>query len=98
VSDGGSNSSTGVTYSLTKDGNVITLNVWTGTCDTLDAALSGSDAKSVTIAYKVVPPDPGKVCNAMAVKSSVIVKLDGPLGERTVIDANTGATIALDTP
>jgi len=98
VTDGGSSDASAVTYAVTKDANAITLNVWTGTCDTLDAAQVSSDAKTVTIAYKVIPPDPATVCNAMAVISTVVVKLDAPLGDRTVINSVTGDAIALDTP
>ena len=77
---------------LGKDGRTLVLGATGGVCDTyLGRAVESST--SITVSIVAGPPQPDRVCAAVAREFTVTVVLAAPWGDRTVVDAVTGRTL-----
>ena len=77
---------------LGKDGRTLVLGAVGGVCDTyLGQAVE--TATTITVSIAAGPPQPDRVCAAMAKEFTVTVVLAAPWGQRTVVDAVTGRTL-----
>ncbi|SDN31297.1 hypothetical protein [Streptomyces wuyuanensis] len=76
-------------YALAKDGRTLTLRFWGGVCSDYSAKAeeSGDEVKVRIIESR---PDPGRVCILIAKELTEKVTLGEPLGDRTVVDVESG--------
>lgn len=75
-----------------RDGRTLTLTFWGGVCS--DYAATASEAgDQVKVRITESNPDPDRVCIMIAKELTEKVTLDKPLGDRKVVDAQTGETV-----
>ncbi|MER7701128.1 MULTISPECIES: hypothetical protein [unclassified Streptomyces] len=74
------------------DGRTLEVTFWGGVCSTYTASARES-AGQVRISVTEKPQEGGKACIMIAKELTRTVKLDKPLGDRTVIDAASGAAV-----
>ncbi|MEV6396401.1 hypothetical protein AB0M39_16740 [Streptomyces sp. NPDC051907] len=80
--------------SYSADGRTLSLTFWGGVCSGYKATADESgDQVKVTITEQ--NPDPERVCIAIAKELTEKVTLDKPLGDRKVVDAQTGKAVPL---
>ncbi|WP_327119345.1 hypothetical protein OG206_23800 [Streptomyces sp. NBC_01341] len=78
--------------SYSADGRTLEVTFWGGVCSTYAArATESGSAVRVTVTESV--REPGKACVMIAKELTRKVTLDTPLGERTVVDAESGARV-----
>ncbi|GBQ01062.1 hypothetical protein SSP531S_24920 [Streptomyces spongiicola] len=79
-------------YAVAKDGRTLTLRFWGGVCSTYSAEAeeTGSEVKVKIIVSR---PDPGRVCILIAKELTEEVTLSEPLGDRTVVDEESGDAV-----
>lgn len=65
---------------------------WGGICDTY-AATADESGTEIRVTVGVAHHDPKKICAMIAKKETVSVTLHQTLGERQVVDANTGKAL-----
>ncbi|MEU5399537.1 hypothetical protein ABZ348_09575 [Streptomyces sp. NPDC005963] len=74
------------------DGRTLTVTFWGGVCSDYRAtAVESGGAVKVRITES--SPDPDRVCIALAKQLTETVTLDRPLGDRTVVDAESGGAV-----
>ncbi|MFE3324215.1 hypothetical protein [Streptomyces sp. NPDC059176] len=81
-------------YAVSKDGRTLTLRFWGGVC----SGYSGEAEESATqVKVKIIEsrPDPGRVCIMIAKELTEKVTLKEPLGDREVVDAQSGTRVPL---
>lgn len=74
------------------DGRKLSVTFWGGVCGTY-AASAAEDGESVRVTVTESKQEGKKVCVTMAKELTRTVTLDAPLGDRTVIDAASGARV-----
>ncbi|WP_432097534.1 hypothetical protein [Streptomyces sp. bgisy100] len=79
--------------SYSADGRTLTLKFWGGVCHTYTASVNTSDG-SVQAEIRGEEKNPGEKCIKIAKQYEKKVQLDKPLGERKVVDASDGKTVA----
>ncbi|MGW7369905.1 hypothetical protein ACWGI8_42395 [Streptomyces sp. NPDC054841] len=79
-------------YAVSKDGRTLTLRFWGGVCSDYSAA---AEESSTQVKVKIIEsrPDPERVCIMIAKELTEKVTLDKPLGDRTVIDVESGDAV-----
>ncbi|TFE48860.1 hypothetical protein E3E14_17020 [Streptomyces sp. ICN441] len=79
-------------YAVAKDGRTLTLRFWGGVCSSYSAEAeeTGTEVKVRIIESR---PDPGRVCILIAKELTEKVTLDEPLGDRTVVDVESGDAV-----
>ncbi|MFF4747072.1 hypothetical protein QRN89_09030 [Streptomyces chengbuensis] len=79
-------------YAVAKDGRTLTLRFWGGVCSdySAEAQETGTEVKVKIIESR---PDPGRVCILIAKELTEKVTLDEPLGDRTVVDVESGDAV-----
>ncbi|CAO0828648.1 Lipoprotein OS=Streptomyces microflavus OX=1919 GN=Smic_19000 PE=4 SV=1 [Streptomyces microflavus] len=79
------------TTSYAADGRTLEVTFWGGVCSTYTASAEESPGQvRISIAEK---PQKNGACIMIAKELKRTVTLDAPLGDRTVIDAASGATV-----
>ncbi|GLF94108.1 hypothetical protein [Streptomyces yaizuensis] len=78
--------------SYSVSGRKLTVTFWGGICD--DHRLTVKESDDRVVAEVVRTPDPGEVCAAVAKELRESAVLDRPLGDRKVVDAETGKALA----
>jgi hypothetical protein len=73
-------------------GTTLTLTFWGGLCDTYKAAATESSSQ-VRVTLTATPKKPARVCPMIARSFTVSVRLDAPLGHRTVVNAEDGQPV-----
>jgi hypothetical protein len=76
------------------DGHTLTLTFWGGVCSDY-AAKASEGADRVKVRITETNPDPDRVCVLIAKELTEKVTLDKPLGDRKVVDAETGEAVPL---
>nr|WP_311137160.1 hypothetical protein [Streptomyces sp. I6] len=79
-------------YAVAKDGRTLTLRFWGGVCSTYSAEAEETGTE-VKVKIIVSRPDPGRVCILIAKELTEKVTLDEPLGDRTVVDTESGDAV-----
>ncbi|GFH35035.1 hypothetical protein [Streptomyces pacificus] len=79
-------------YAVAKDGRTLTLRFWGGVCSTYSAEAEETGTE-VKVRIIVSRPDPGRVCILIAKELAEKVTLDRPLGDRTVVDTESGDAV-----
>ncbi|WP_086832312.1 hypothetical protein [Streptomyces sp. NRRL B-24572] len=78
-------------YRTADDGRKLSVTFWGGVCSTYTAkAVETPEKVTVRIDEK---SDPGRVCIAIAKEITLTVTLQGPLGDRPVVDAASGQAV-----
>ncbi|MCX4822548.1 hypothetical protein OG883_22150 [Streptomyces sp. NBC_01142] len=80
--------------SYSVDGRTLSLTFWGGACSDYAAKASESGDR-VKVAITEKNPDPKRVCIMIAKELTEKVTLDKPLGDRKVVDADTGEAVPL---
>jgi hypothetical protein len=83
--------------SYSVDGRILTLTFWGGVCSDY-AATASETGDEVKVRITEPNPDPEKVCIMIAKELTESVTLDKPLGDRKVVDAQTGEAVPLTKP
>ncbi|MFF4249360.1 hypothetical protein ACFYY2_33535 [Streptomyces sp. NPDC001822] len=83
--------STGIT-SYSAEGRTLEVTFWGGVCSTYTARATESGS-AVRVTVTESEREPGKACVMIAKELTRKVTLDTPLGERTVVDAGSGARV-----
>ena len=78
--------------SYSADGRTLTVTFWGGVCSDY-AATATESADTVKVKITETNPDPDRVCIAIAKELTEKVTLDKPLGDRKVVDAETGQAV-----
>lgn len=81
-------------YTASKDGRTLTLRFWGGVCSDYSAKAEES-ATQVKVKIIESRPDPGRVCIMIAKELTEKVTLEKPLGDRKVVDAESGDPVPL---
>ncbi|WP_371652304.1 MULTISPECIES: hypothetical protein [unclassified Streptomyces] len=81
-----------LSYAIGQDGRTLTVTFWGGICDTY-AATADESGTEIRVTVGVAHHDPKKICAMIAKKETVSVTLHQTLGERQVVDANTGKAL-----
>ncbi|WP_327684680.1 hypothetical protein [Streptomyces sp. NBC_00467] len=76
------------------DGRTLTVTFWGGVCSDY-AATATEKGGEVTVRITESKPNPDRVCIAIAKELTEKVTLDKPLGDRKVLDADTGKAVPL---
>lgn len=79
-------------YAVAKDGRTLTLRFWGGVCSHYSAEAQET-ATEVKVRIIESRPDPGRVCILIAKELTEKVTLDEPLGDRTVVDVESGDAV-----
>lgn len=79
-------------YRTEGDGRKLTVTFWGGVCSEYTVTAAES-ADRVTVRVRETPIDPGRACIAIAVEVTKTVTLDGPLGDRPVVDGASGQAV-----
>ncbi|MER7048141.1 hypothetical protein [Streptomyces jumonjinensis] len=82
----------GVIQSYRVDGRRLTLTFWGGVCADYRATAAESGGR-VTVRIVAPEPEPGEVCIELAKELTESVTLDERLGDRRVVDAQTGTEV-----
>ncbi|MFG2191220.1 hypothetical protein [Streptomyces sp. NPDC048639] len=80
--------------SYSADGKTVTLRFWGGVCHTYTAKADTSLSDKVVVRVTGKEKKPGQVCVKMAKEYEEKVTLDKPLGDRELMDAASGKTVA----
>ncbi|MEV7301225.1 hypothetical protein [Streptomyces clavifer] len=79
-----------VAYSA--EGRTLKVTFWGGVCSTYEARATETGT-TVRVAVTASDPEPGKPCILIAEETTRTVTLDAPLGDRKVVDADSGAAV-----
>jgi hypothetical protein len=79
--------------SYTASGTTLTVRFWGGVCSTYSASAKES-GDTVTVRVTGTPKHPGRVCAMIAKSFTGTVRLEKPVGDRRVVDARDGTSIA----
>lgn len=74
------------------EGSKLTLHFWGGVCSSY-AATADDSGRVVEVRVTSVEKNPGEACIMIAKKFTRTVPLDGPLGDRKVVDLSDGSTV-----
>lgn len=80
--------------SYSVDGRTLSLTFWGGVCSDY-AATASEEGDRVKVDIAETNPDPDRVCIMIAKELTETVTLDKPLGDRKVVDAQTGEPVPL---
>ncbi|MFF3260855.1 hypothetical protein ACFYWO_16985 [Streptomyces sp. NPDC002932] len=89
---GGTTPAGGTVQSYSADGRTLSVTFWGGVCSTYSASAK-EDGDTVRVTVTESKPDPEKMCVKIAKKLTRTVTLDQPLGDRKVVDAESGAGV-----
>lgn len=78
------------------NGNEIRYQLWIGACDTEPRRLLHEEADIIVVGGVVSPPPPNTTCTANMVAANVSAITASPVGDRPIVDANTGQAVMLN--
>ncbi|MFF3175199.1 hypothetical protein ACFVQ0_21545 [Streptomyces sp. NPDC057900] len=82
----------GTVRSYSADGRTLSVTFWGGACSTYKASAK-EDGDTVRVTVAESKPDPDRACIMIAKELTRTVTLDRPLGDRKVVDAESGGEV-----
>ncbi|GHF32170.1 membrane protein [Streptomyces mashuensis] len=80
-------------WSRGADDKQLVLHFWGGVCSEWSASVPEQSAAAVTVKVTGTEKEPGRPCVMMLKRFDRTVSLDGPLGDRKVVDVSSGETV-----